>query len=133
MTTLTRRNSIDRTAQPLTGPGLLLRLEGAALLLGAAALYQSQGGNWLAFALLLFVPDLSMLGYLRDPQLGSVTYNAVHAYVLPGLLAALSLAAGFAPGLQISLIWFAHIGMDRTLGFGLKYATEFKDTHLQRV
>jgi hypothetical protein len=26
-----------------------------------------------------------------------------------------------------------HIGMDRALGFGLKYETDFKDTHLGRV
>jgi hypothetical protein len=33
----------------------------------------------------------------------------------------------------VALIWFAHIGMDRTVGYGLKYPTSFKDTHLQRV
>ena len=31
------------------------------------------------------------------------------------------------------LIWFAHIEWDRALGYGLKYPTFFKDTHLQRV
>ena len=34
---------------------------------------------------------------------------------------------------QIALIWLAHIGVDRLLGYGLKYPTGFKDTHLQRV
>ena len=34
---------------------------------------------------------------------------------------------------QLGLIWAAHIGMDRMLGFGLKYPTRFQDTHLQRV
>jgi hypothetical protein len=34
---------------------------------------------------------------------------------------------------QIALIWFAHIGTDRFLGYGLEYPTRFKDTHLQRV
>jgi hypothetical protein len=28
------------------------------------------------------------------------------------------------------LIWLAHIGADRGLGYGLKYATAFGDTHL---
>jgi Domain of unknown function (DUF4260) len=35
--------------------------------------------------------------------------------------------------MAVALIWFAHIGMDRTVGYGLKYPTSFKDTHLQRV
>jgi hypothetical protein len=45
-------------------------------------------------------------------------------------------AAGYGIGtnhqtvLALSLIWIAHIGFDRMLGFGLKYPTVFKDTHL---
>jgi hypothetical protein len=31
------------------------------------------------------------------------------------------------------VVLVAHIGMDRLSGFGLKYATGFKDTHSQRV
>ncbi len=34
---------------------------------------------------------------------------------------------------QLALIWLAHVGVDRALGYGLKYETVFKDTHLQRV
>jgi hypothetical protein len=34
---------------------------------------------------------------------------------------------------QLGLIWFAHIGVVRAIGYGLKYPTGFKDTHLQRV
>jgi Domain of unknown function (DUF4260) len=34
---------------------------------------------------------------------------------------------------QVGLIWLAHIGIDRVLGYGLKYPTGFKDTHLSRV
>ncbi|RKQ33951.1 DUF4260 family protein [Oceanobacillus halophilus] len=33
----------------------------------------------------------------------------------------------------VGLIWTAHIGMDRMIGFGLKYPTAFKDTHIQRI
>jgi len=35
--------------------------------------------------------------------------------------------------MQLALIWLVHIGADRLLGYGLKYPTAFKDTHLQRV
>jgi hypothetical protein len=57
----------------------------------------------------------------------------VHTYTLPALLMALALATQWPLGVQLALIWFAHIGMDRTVGYGLKYPTEFKDSHLQRV
>ena len=114
-------------------PALLIKAESVAVVLGAIALYANQGGNWLIFVLLLFTPDLSMLGYLANPRIGSYIYNAVHTYTAPALLIAVSLATGFGPGVQVALIWFAHIGIDRTLGFGLKYPTAFKDTHLQRL
>src|SRR5690349_14688279 len=97
-------------------PALLLRLEGLILLIGAVLLYIQQQGSGLLFILLLFVPDASMIGYLRNPQLGSLTYNAVHAYLLPALLMLTTVIGGSALGVQIALIWFAHIGMDRTLG-----------------
>ena len=117
----------------LTLPGFLLRLEGAVVFASAAFLYGRNSGSWLLFALLILAPDLAALGYLAGARVGSVTYNIVHTYALP---ASLMLAAwlSHAPlGLSLALIWFAHIGADRLLGFGLKYPTEFKDTHLNRV
>jgi hypothetical protein len=47
------------------------------------------------------------------------------------------MTAGFAFGsplvLSIAMIWLAHIGIDRALGYGLKYATGFGFTHLGRI
>jgi len=114
-------------------PNLLLRLEGLTFFIGAIALYASQGYSGLAFVLLLLVPDVSMLGYLINTRVGSWTYNAVHNYTLPVLLIALGLVSGVAVGVQVGLIWIAHISMDRILGYGFKYPTAFKDTHLGRV
>jgi len=125
--------TMNRTATMTSLPAILLRAEGAAFFLGAIALYASQGASAVMFVLLLFTPDLSMVGYLASPRLGSLTYNAVHTYALPVALMALALAGQWTLGVQLALIWFAHIGMDRMLGFGLKYPTAFKDTHLQRV
>ena len=34
---------------------------------------------------------------------------------------------------HIAIIWFAHVGLDRAVGYGLKYASDFKDTHLGRI
>jgi hypothetical protein len=108
----------------------LLRLEGAAVLVASVYAYHWAHGSWLLFALLFLTPDLSMFGYLLNAGAGSIAYNAIHTYVGPLLLAAYSTATDRRTALLISLIWIAHIGFDRLLGFGLKYRTQFKDTHL---
>ena len=114
-------------------PRVLLRLEGAAVLALAVAGYRASGGNWWLFALLLLAPDLAALGYLAGNRVGAATYNLVHTYVLPLALLGYGLWGASPLALSLALIWLAHIGMDRTVGYGLKYATAFKDTHLGRV
>jgi hypothetical protein len=112
---------------------VLLRFDGLAMLVRALVLYADQGWSWLAFVLLVLVPDLSASGYLVDRRVGAVAYNTVHTYTLPLALLVVSLLMDFPTGTQLALIWFAHIGADRMLGLGLKYKSGFKDTHLQRV
>ena len=114
-------------------PKLILHVEGAAVFVAAVLFYFQQGGHWLLFVLLLLAPDLSVLGYVSGVRIGSVAYNAVHIYVWPIAFVALSLLSNTPLLLQLGLIWAAHIGMDRMLGFGLKYPTVFNDTHLQHV
>ena len=116
-----------------TGPvRLWLRAEGAALLAAATALYAMTNGNWWLFAALFLAPDLAMLGYLRSARIGAVLYNAAHSTLGPLALAGLGAAA--VPGaLPPALIWLAHIGFDRALGYGLKYGSGFRDTHLGRI
>lgn len=114
-------------------PRGLLHLEGLAVLAVALALYVDAGYGWLALVLLFLAPDLSMLGYLGGPRLGSLTYDIVHTYALPVALAAVGVIGEGGSATQLALIWLAHIGLDRLLGYGLKYPTGFKDTHLQRV
>jgi hypothetical protein len=115
------------------GVRILLRLEGLTLFLGMVALYGSWDGSWWVFALLFFVPDLSFLAYLSDAKFGALVYNAAHSYMAP--VALMTLGFGFASPLvlSIALIWLAHIGIDRALGYGLKYSTGFNFTHLGRI
>jgi hypothetical protein len=81
-------------------------------------------------ALLFLAPDLSFAAYLGGPRLGAIVYDCAHSYVLP-LASGIALAAsGNADKLPFVLIWTAHIGFDRALGYGLKYPTGFGDTHL---
>lgn len=117
----------------LSRPQILLRTEGAAIFLLVVLLYYLNGGNWLLFALLLLAPDLSILGYLAGAAKGAAAYNVVHAYPLPAILAGYGMIGDSPLAVSLSLIWFAHIGMDRLLGYGLKYPTKFKDTHLGQV
>jgi hypothetical protein len=114
-------------------PAAMLRGEGATMLAGSVLLYWTGGGSWWLFALLLLAPDLSMLGYLAGPRVGAVAYNVFHSYPLPAALGLVGLFVGVPLAVSVALVWFAHIGMDRLLGYGLKYPTDFKDTHLQRV
>lgn len=83
--------------------------------------------------LLILAPDLSAIGYLAGPTVGAAVYDVVHTYASPIALALVGVLTGTEMATQIALIWFAHIGTDRFLGYGLKYPTRFKDTHLQRV
>jgi hypothetical protein len=119
--------SLDRV------PAVLLRLEGAAVLGAAVALYADGDWSWLAFALLLLAPDVSMLGYLAGPRAGMLSYDLVHFMALPIGLGTVGVLGDHGVAVQVALIWLAHIGVDRLLGYGLKYPTSFGDTHLQRV
>jgi hypothetical protein len=117
----------------LTRPRWLLHLEGASIFALALVLYRAAHFHWWLFAVLLLTPDLFILGYVVNPKLGSAAYNLVHTSTVPILLLGVAIVAPL-PGLEpYALIWLAHIGMDRMLGFGLKYPTRFQDTHLQHV
>lgn len=110
---------------------LLLRLEGFAVAVVTAALYAHTGASWWLFATLWLAPDLSMLGYLVSPCAGARIYNAYHNYLPPALLALAALLLNTHNLLlPVALIWANHIGIDRALGYGLKYGEGFGVTHL---
>jgi hypothetical protein len=118
---------------PLTRPAMLLRLEGLATLVAAILLYARQDTTWWLFAVLLLAPDLSALGYLFGPSAGAALYNFAHTFVGPLALGAIGVLADHELARALALIWTAHLGMDHAAGYGLKYPSAFKDTHLQRV
>jgi hypothetical protein len=117
----------------LDNPRLLLHAEGFALLTVSFVAYHQLNGSWLLFFLLFLWPDLFMLGYLVNPRLGATFYNLVHTEVLPLFLGAAAVFENWHNTLFFAIIWLAHVSFDRMLGYGLKYPTFFKDTHLQRV
>ena len=111
----------------------ILRAEGAASLLVCCAFYALTGFGWGYFALLFLVPDLSMLGYLRGPRTGAIAYNVAHTSALPMVVGVTGFVLGIGPIPPLALIWAAHIGFDRMLGYGLKYNRAFGYTHLGRI
>jgi hypothetical protein len=119
------------TAGAAHGPvRLILRLEGLVVLASAASAYAAVSGDWLLFALLFLTPDLSMFGYLAGRSIGAICYNAGHSYISPAAIALFGFVTGAPSAYGLALIWIAHIGFDRMLGYGLKYASAFGDTHL---
>lgn len=114
-------------------PRALLHLEGIVVAASAIALYFHFGYPWWLFLALILAPDLSMLGYAAGLVVGRAVYDAAHTFALPVSLAVIGVLADADVATQLGLIWTAHIGIDRAIGYGLKYRSGFKDTHLQRV
>jgi len=114
-------------------PRLLLRLEGVALALVAVFAYAKLGASWWLFAVAVIAPDLSMAGYLAGTRIGSIAYNAFHITLGPLLLALAGFLLPQFDMLAVALAWLCHIGVDRAVGFGLKYKVGFPFTHLGRV
>jgi hypothetical protein len=115
------------------------RIEGALVFAACAAMIAAFGlfapvGPWWLWVLLFFAPDLGMLGYLAGPRVGAAIYNALHLYGAGLAVAALGLL-GLGPTAVtgFGLLWVAHVGFDRMLGYGLRASTGFKDTHLGRI
>lgn len=112
------------------GVRTLLRIEGACVLAASLLAYAKFGGGWGTFALFFLAPDVSFLGYLAGPQVGAASYNFAHSFVgaLAVLVAGTILSVPVA--ITAAIIWTAHIGFDRALGYGLKYSVGFGFTHL---
>ena len=130
---------IPAEPQPLDNPAVAppvlwwLRLEGLALAVLAAVAYSRTGSSWWLFAALWLLPDLSFIGYLAGPRWGALVYNIAHSEVFPAALIVYAALLHRPSLLPFACIWFNHIGVDRLLGYGLKYPAGFGFTHLNRA
>ena len=111
----------------------VLRLEAVALFVGGVLLFLQLNGHPLWLLPLLLAPDLSMIGYLAGPRVGAATYNLVHNLAIGLLALGIGWFAAIAPLALAGAVLVAHVGMDRSLGYGLKLPTDFRDTHLGRI
>ena len=108
----------------------LLRLEALAVGLTAIVAYAASGGSWTLFAVLFLAPDVAMVGYAFGHRAGAIVYNTAHSYLGPAALGVAGWLAGWELSVPLAMIWIAHIGLDRAIGYGLKHKSGFKNTHL---
>jgi len=114
-------------------PLAILKAEGLALFGLATFAYSRTGESWWMYLILFLFPDLSFFAYMAGNRPGAAIYNALHSYVGPALIGLMGYWVAQPAVVAVSLIWTAHIGFDRMLGYGLKYATGFGHTHLGRT
>jgi Domain of unknown function (DUF4260) len=115
------------------GVAVVLRIEGAVAFAAALVLYGHAGFSWPVFALLFLAPDLAMLAYVAGPRAGAAAYNLVHTHTTAIAVTLIGFFGGMPAATAVGLILIAHIGFDRALGFGLKYASGFGDSHFGRT
>ena len=123
----------ETTGSVTGGVRTLLRLEGLTLFATMTLAYAVWGDTWWLYAILFLAPDLSFAGYLAGPRVGALVYNAAHSYMAPMALMVGGILFWPPPASSIAMIWLAHIGFDRALGYGLKYSAGFGLTHLGRI
>ncbi|HMP30719.1 MAG TPA: DUF4260 domain-containing protein [Saprospiraceae bacterium] len=108
----------------------ILNLEEVAVLLLSIFLFSKLSFDWWWFPSLIFLPDIGMIGYLINPKIGAYTYNLLHHRGLAALFAVVGIQQLDENWLLASIILFAHISLDRMLGYGLKHTDSFHNTHL---
>jgi hypothetical protein len=123
----------DGTGMVAGGVRNLLRIEGLLLFSTMLVAYETVGGSWSLFALLFLLPDISFAAYSAGPRIGGMVYNAAHSTIGPIMFAAFGHAHDLPMMRAIGIIWLAHVGLDRALGYGLKYPTGFAFTHLGHI
>lgn len=111
-------------------PQLWLRLEAAVLLASALIAYSTTGQHWWLVPVVVLLPDLAMMGYVGGTRIGAFVYNLAHAIPVPALIIGLGWWQHRPLVLGLGLVWLAHIGLDRVMGYGLKYDDHFQHTHL---
>jgi hypothetical protein len=112
---------------------MVLKFEGLAVFFACLFIYVRLHASLVLFALLWLLPDISMIGYLKSKKFGAIAYNTAHNYLLVIVIIIFALWQDNNFILSLAIILASHIGLDRFLGYGLKYVSGFKDTHIQRL
>ena len=111
----------------------VLRVEGLSVLLLAVYLYHFFNYSWVIFGVFFLLPDISFAGYLLSKKIGAIAYNTAHSLIGACIILFLGISLSAELLNVAGLIWLAHIGFDRALGYGLKYSKGFGYTHLGKI
>jgi hypothetical protein len=110
-----------------------IKLDELGLFVLGIYLFDQLDYAWWWFLVLILTPDLSMIGYVFGNKTGALSYNLFHHR---GIAIVFYLVGVYFHNNEIQLsgvILFTHSSMDRMFGYGLKYETGFKDTHLGEI
>lgn len=110
-----------------------LKIEELSMLILGCYLFSTLDYSWWWLVGLFFLPDIGMLGYVINSKVGSITYNIFHHKAIAISLYVLGLWSGTSILSFAGVLIFSHASFDRMLGYGLKYNTDFKDTHLGKI
>lgn len=108
----------------------IIRLEELAIFGLSVFAFSLLSFSWWFFPLLLFVPDLGMIGYIKSPKVGAIIYNLVHHRALSLLITGIGYYWNNEVVMLAGIMLFAHSSLDRVFDYGLKYTDDFKHTHL---
>jgi len=117
----------------MTRPVMYQRVEAAVIGVAAFLIFVHLHYHVVWFFVFLLSVDISILGYLINKRIGALIYNIGHSFIVPPILLAIGIMDGSRLLVAVALVWIAHIGLDRALGYGLKLSSGFKDTHLGRI
>jgi len=111
----------------------IIKLEEIGLFALGIYFFSQMQYAWWWFLVLILLPDLSMIGYIFGNKIGALCYNVAHHRGIAIILYFVGIYYS-NPAIQLSgVILFAHSSMDRMFGYGLKYETGFKYTHLGEI
>lgn len=108
----------------------LIKLEEAALFGLSLYGFSLLPFAWWWYLALILAPDISFLGYAAGRQAGAVVYNLFHHKAVAIVIYIAGAYLHSDIGQLIGVILFGHSSMDRFFGYGLKYFSGFRDTHL---
>jgi Domain of unknown function (DUF4260) len=124
------KTNTDSFQHQTLSPELILRLENTVIALLCVWGYVQLGGAWWLFVTLFLLPDIGMLGYVFGNRIGANSYNVLHTHSLPIVAFVVGMVLSSSVLIQISLVWFFHIAVDRAIGYGLKRSSGFSQTHI---
>lgn len=110
-----------------------LKLEELFMFLLGIFLFYQLDYPWWWFWVLLFAPDIGMVGYLFSSKIGAITYNIFHYKGTAIFFYILGVLTDIEGIVLAGVIIFSHAALDRFLGYGLKYPDSFHNTHLGTI